>query len=259
MFIKKSILKVVVGVVTIVNAANADADAAHTRGLRSESLESRDVPALNISAYVSIDEVEEIKESLSPTNDQNSDNSNSMHAKSLESMANTTSVVDDDILSRIDPTFVDDVIMFKESLSPTHDSIHRCVKAKNNLELSVYISNAQNIGDGQVRLCPGTIHFYDEIELDESLTLSCAGSKGSCILDGNEETRHFSNETPGLSLTFAFIGLVFINGFTDDASNFEPGFGGSLWFSEGSTIIINGSLFYNNLATSSTDFAVSII
>ena len=48
MFIKKSILKVVAGVVAIVNAANADADAAHTRGLRAESLESRDVPAVNV-------------------------------------------------------------------------------------------------------------------------------------------------------------------------------------------------------------------
>ena len=36
MFIKKSILKVfVASIVTIVNAANADADAAHTRGLRA--------------------------------------------------------------------------------------------------------------------------------------------------------------------------------------------------------------------------------
>ena len=86
MLIKKSILKVVAGVVTIVNAANADADAAHTRGLRAES---------------------------------------------LESMANnTTSIIEDD---------VDDVIMFKLSFSsPTHDSIHGCVKADDNLDLSVY-------------------------------------------------------------------------------------------------------------------------
>ena len=53
-----SLSRVVAGVVTIVNAANADADAAHTRGLRAESLESKDVPAVNVSAYVSIDEVE---------------------------------------------------------------------------------------------------------------------------------------------------------------------------------------------------------
>ena len=246
MFVKKSILKVVAGVVTIVNAANADADAAHTRGLRAESLESRDVPAVNISAYVSIDEVEAF-ESLLPTNDRSDD---SLQAESLESLASTTSIIKDEISSRIESDFVEDVIMFKQSSSsPTHDSIHGCVKAKDDVDLSVYISNAQDVGgDGQVRLCPGTIHFRNEIVLGDSITLSCAGTKGSCILDGNEATRHFVSDTA--DLTFTFIDLVLINGLADDSSTSGP-FGGSLRLN-GSTNIIDGSLFYNNRATSST-------
>ena len=254
MFVKKSILQIIVaGVVTIVNAANADPDAAHTRGLRAESLESRDVPAVNVSAYVSIDEVEAIKESLSPTNDRGD---NSMQAKSLESLASTTSIIKDEISSRIKAAFLDDVVSFTQSSSsPTHDSMDGCVKAKDDLELRVYISNAQNFGDGQVRLCPGTIHFYDEIVLDDSITLSCAGTKGSCILDGNEATRHFVSGTA--SLTLSFIDLAFINGFADDSSN-DPGFGGSLDLF-GSSNTFSNCLFYNNLVTSSTDDAVSII
>ena len=165
--IKKSILKVVAGVVTIVNAANADADAAHTRGLRAES---------------------------------------------LESLASTTSIIKDEISSRIEAEFLDDVVSFTQSSSsPTHDSIHGCVKAKDDTELRMYISSSP---DGQVRLCPGIVHFYDEIVLDDSITLSCAGPRGSCILDGNEETRHFVSDTDGITLSF--IGLVLINVLTDD-------------------------------------------
>ena len=168
MLIKKSILKIIVaGVVTIVNAANADADAAHTRGLRAESL----VPAVNVSAYVPIDEVDAF-ESLSPTNDRSDD---SLQAESLESLVSTTSIIKDEISSRIEAEFLDDVVSFTQSSSsPTHDSMHGCVKAKDDVELSVYISNAQNIGDGQVRLCPGTIHFRNEIVLGDSLTHGCS-------------------------------------------------------------------------------------
>ena len=142
--------------------------------------------------------------------------------------------------------------MFKQSSPPTHDSIHGCVKPKNNLELSVYISNAQNNGDGQVRLCPGTIHFYDEIELDDSITLSCSAPKGMCILDGHGVTRHFLSFATGITL--AFIDLALINGFVD---NNHP-FGGSLRLA-GSTSIFNGCLFYNNRVTSSFDSIVSIM
>ena len=84
MFVNKSILKIIVaGVVTIVNAANADADAAHTRGLRAES---------------------------------------------LESLASTTSIIKDEISSRIKAAFLDDVVLFTQSSSsPTHDSMYGCV------------------------------------------------------------------------------------------------------------------------------------
>ena len=211
MFIKKSILKVVAGVVAIVKVANAGA--APTRGLRAES---------------------------------------------LESLASTTSIIKDEISSRIEADFLDDVVSFTQSSSsPTHDSIHGCVKAKDDVDLSVYISNAQDVGgDGQVRLCPGTIHFYDEIELDDSITLSCSGPRGSCILDGHEATRHFISDTDGITLSF--IGLVLINGLTDDDTANFGGVGGSLLL-VGSTNIIDGSLFYNNRASSSRGSAVSII
>ena len=181
-----------------------------------------------------------------------------MRAESfLESMVNnTTSIIKDELLSRIKADYHDDVLSFTQSSLPTHDSIHgSCVQAKDNAELSVYISNAQNIGDGQVRLCPGIVDFDDEIVLTTSITLSCAGPTGTCILDGHGETRHFFSGTGGLTLTF--ISLVLINGLAGNDSNFG-GLGGSV-YSDGSTIIIEGSLFSNNRVTSSSSSAVSII
>ena len=70
-----------------------------------------------------------------------------------------------------------------------------------------------------------------------------------------EETRHFRSTTA--DLTFTFIGLVLINGLADDSSTFGAE-GGSLNLFR-STIIIEGSLFYNNRATSFSSGAVSII
>ena len=89
----------------------------------------------------------------------------------------------------VEADYLDDVVSFTQSSSPTHDSMHgSCVKAKDNLELSVYISSSP---DGQVSLCPGIVNFYDEIVLDESIvfldesiTLSCAGPRGK---DGSHE------------------------------------------------------------------------
>ena len=172
----------------------------------------------------------------------------------LESMVNnTTSIIKDELLSRIKADYHDDVLSFTQSSSPTHDSMHgSCVHANDDTELGMYINSSP---DGQVRLCPGIVNFSDDIVLTTSITLSCAGPKGSCILDGNEATRHFFSDTAGLTLSF--IGLVFINGLADDDDSDGP-FGGSLDFFR-STIIINGSLFYNNRATSSTGLVVSII
>ena len=228
-------------------------------------MESRDDPAVNVSAYVSIDMIEAFKESLLPSNsnlNNNGDGDDSMRAESLEkleSMVNNTtsiSIIEDELSPLIEDTYLDDVLSFTQSLSPTHDSMEGCVKAKDDLELSVYISNAQNIGDGQVRLCPGTIHFRNEIVLTTSITLSCAGPKGSCILDGKEATRHFVSVTDGV--TFTFLGLVLINGFADNGSSLAPS-GGSVLFVF-STSIFSDCFFYNNRAISSTaPGAVSII
>ena len=165
----------------------------------------------------------------------------------------------DSLYSMIDDDVLDDVVLFTQSSSPTHDSMHgSCVKANNNVDLGIYINSSP---DGQVRLCPGTIDFHNEIVLpDKSITLSCTGPRGSCILDGHEETRHFFSDDEGL--TFAFIGLALINGFVDDSSN-DPARGGSVRLNNGSTGIFDGILFYNNRAISSTDsvlnFAVSTI
>ena len=173
----------------------------------------------------------------------------------LESMVNnTTSIIKDELLSRIKADYHDDVLSFTQSSSsPTHDNMHgSCVKANDNTELGMYINSSP---DGQVRLCPGTVNFSDEIVLTTSITLSCAGPTGTCILDGHGETRHFFSDTA--DLTFTFIGLVLINGFVDDSST--PGqAGGSLRLLLSNTII-EGSLFYNNRATSSSENAVSII
>jgi hypothetical protein len=91
--------------------------------------------------------------------------------------------------------------------------------------------------------------------LTTSITLSCAGPTGTCILDGKEATRHFFSDTA--DLTFTFIGLVLINGLAKDSSTPGPN-GGSLLLN-GPTIIIDDCFFYNNRATSSTVGAVSII
>ena len=149
------------------------------------------------------------------------------------------------IISMIDPSDEEDVIQFLKSSSPHPVSMLGCAKANNDTELASLISDAQGVGgDGQVSLCPGIVHFHNEIELDDSITIICAGSGlDACILDGNEATRHFRSNTAGLTL--AFINLVFFNGLADDEV------GGSLRLTNGSTNIIEGSLFYNNRVTSS--------
>ena len=192
---------------------------------------------------------------VKPTNADGSP-TRGMRAESfLESVANnTTSIIKDELLSRIKADYHDDVLSFTQSSSsPTHDNMHgSCVHANDDTELAMYINSSP---DGQVRLCPGIVNFSDEIVLTTSITLSCAGPKGSCILDGKEATRHFFSETAGLTLSF--IGLVLINGFVDDSSTPGPA-GGSLLLN-GPTIIIDDCFFYNNRATSSSGSAVSII
>ena len=132
-----------------------------------------------------------------------------------------------------------------------------CAKANNDTELASLISDAQGVGgDGQVSLCPGIVDFFNEIVLTKSITIICAGlGLDACILDGHEETRHFRSSPGGITL--AFIGLVFFNGLADDSST-SGLFGGSLRLI-GSTNIIDGSLFYNNRAISSSGNAVSIL
>ena len=172
------------------------------------------------------------------------------------------SVVDNEIYSLIKPDSIVDFASFVES-TPTHDSKHgSCVYAKDFAELSAIIGNASD-GD-TILLCPGKVTFNDEIVLTKSITIECAGTKGSCVFDGNEKNRHFFSDTSGVTLVF--ISLVFINGFADDASSeasqFSGAEGGSVFFlGAGSTSIFTDSLFYNNLATSSKlpGGAVSII
>ena len=163
------------------------------------------------------------------------------------------------IISMIDPSDVKDVVQFLKSSSPHPVSMNGCVKASNDTELASLISDAQGVGgDGQVSLCPGIVHFHDEIVLDKSITIVCAGSGlDACILDGNEATRHFRSSTVGITLSF--IDLVLINGFADDSSVIFTRLGGSVYFDGSSTNIFNDCLFYNNRATSSTVDAVSII
>ena len=172
------------------------------------------------------------------------------------------------ILSMIDPDDKKDVTLFLKSSSPTDHNgngngnslnLNGCANANNNTDLASIIDSASD-GD-TVLLCPGKVTFNDEIVLTKSITIECAGTKGSCIFDGNENNRHFFSETS--SITLVFIALVFINGFADDASSTASqcggAEGGSVFFLGGSTSIFIDSLFYNNLATSSNDFAVSII
>ena len=86
----------------------------------------------------------------------------------------------------------------------------------------------KNDGD-EIYLCPGKVSFSDEIVLptSKSITIACAGPKGSCIFDGNAVTRHFRSDTSGL--TFNFVALIFINGLAgDDSPPFGPE-GGSLF------------------------------
>ena len=163
------------------------------------------------------------------------------------------------IISMIDPSDVEDVVQFLKSSSPHPVSMLGCVKANNDTELASLISGSDD-GD-EIRLCPGIVNFFDEIVLEKSITISCAGSgpKDVCILDGHGETRHFRRSSTDDDLTFAFIGLVLINGLVDNNNSLtsQPR-GGSLRL-VGSTNIIEGSLFYNNRATSSSENAVSII
>ena len=131
-----------------------------------------------------------------------------------------------------------------------------CIKANNDTELSTLISESDD-GD-EIRLCPGIVDFHNEIELTKSVTIICAGEgpNGACILDGNEATRHFVSNFGGK--TFAFIVIVFINGFANESSGIGGPFGGSLNLF-GSTIILTGCVFKNNRATSSSGNIVSII
>ena len=184
-------------------------------------------------------------------NPTNADPTRGMRAESLESMADI-SIIKDEISSRIEASFLDDVLSFTQSLSPTHNSVHgSCVEAKNDTELKNLINSSQ---DGQVRLCPGTIHFYAQIEFGKSIAISCS-VPGSCILDGNEATRHFVSQTS--DITLSFIGLTLINGLADDGSSVDPQ-GGSVNLSA-SINIFKHCVFYNNHARSETDNAVSII
>jgi len=182
--------------------------------------------------------------------------SNSGDVASAESSNSDSGDDATSIISMIDPSDVKDVVQFLKSSSHHPASMIGCAKANNDTELASLISESDD-GD-KIRLCPGKVDFYDEIVLDKSITIICAGSGlDACILDGNEATRHSRSNTAGLTLSF--LGLVFFNGVTDDSSN-DPGFGGSLdFFGSGSTIIIDGSLFYNNHVTSSSFGVVSII
>jgi hypothetical protein len=69
----------------------------------------------------------------------------------LESMVNnTTSIIKDELSSRIKADYHDDVLSFTQSSLPTHDSMHgSCVHAKDDTELAMYISSSP---DGQVSL-----------------------------------------------------------------------------------------------------------
>ena len=172
------------------------------------------------------------------------------------------------ILSMIAPEDKKDVVKFlKQSSPPNLGSMLECVKANNDTELSTLISESDD-GD-EIRLCPGIVDFHNEIVLTKSVTIICAGEgpNGACILDGNEDTRHFRGNTNAVGLgfglgfgkTLVFIGITFINGFVDDdPTNFSGPFGGSLNLFA-STIILTGCLFYNNRATFSSGSAVSII
>ena len=147
----------------------------------------------------------------------------------------------------------------KESLLPTKlnvaiangDSMLGCFNPRNDDDLRGYINLRQD-GD-EIRLCPGIVDFSSEIELTKSVTISCAGPKRSCILDGNGGTRHFVSNAGGLTL--AFVDLSLINGFVLDGDSLVAG--GSVFLS-GTTSIFDGCFFYNNRVTSSTG-VVSII
>ena len=73
-----------------------------------------------------------------------------MRAESfLESMVNnTTSIIEDEISSLIEDTYLDDVLSFTQSSSPTHDSIHgSCVHANDDTELGMYINSVSDPED----------------------------------------------------------------------------------------------------------------
>ena len=202
----------------IVNPTNA----APTRtrvGMRAESLslESRDVPA-----------VANVKDEISSL------------------IGDASSLNADDLL----------VKFIAQSSAPTHDSMHGCVQAKDDMDLRILIANASE--GNTILLCPGKVTFSNEIELTKSITISCAGPTGSCIFDGNEATRHFASILID-GKTFAFIDLTFINGLANDNSVGGGAEGGSLLLAFGSTTILTGCVFYNNRATFSSGNAVSII
>lgn len=148
---------------------------------------------------------------------------------------------------------LDNFISLMESLSPM-SSQKGCDHVKTSSELSALITS--NAG-GEVNLCSGIVDFTTEIALPASnnIVISCAGPDGSCIFDGNGNTRHFFSSSNGVNYTF--IGITFINGFADNNNNNNGPFGGSVRFSQGPYSIFTRCLFYNNHATSSTDFVVS--
>ena len=83
---------------------------------------------------------------------------------------------------------------------------------------------SSNTGE-EIGLCPGKVEFNSKIVLFSSITITCSGTKGSCIFDGNGTSRHFRSDTS--DVTYSIIGLAFINGFADDSSSGGP-LGGSL-------------------------------
>ena len=157
------------------------------------------------------------------------------------------------VISMIKP--IDDkkaVVAFLKSLS--HTDQDGCVKANNNTDLATLIN--ESVDGDEIRLCPGIVDFSSQIELSmsKSITIICAGPKGSCIFDGHEDTRHFV--VTGSGFTLAFVGLVFINALAD-ISTFGRDFGGSLNLS-GITSILNDCVFYNNrVVSASTPVSIS--
>ena len=129
-----------------------------------------------------------------------------------------------------------------------------CVRAKDNAELQSLIAAAGE--SGEIRLCPGIVNFNEEITLTYSITIACAGPKFSCIFDGNGAKRHLSSASTSSS-AYAFSGIAFINGFSDD------GYGGSVnvsgVFEVGVSSLFDRCLFYNNRAFSSSSYVLYLL